>query len=105
MIALTLERTKQLLAEAVAERGEEYVYKNERGQDGTFGDCAYVHGSPSGGHSPGCIVGLVLHKAGVPLERLARHEGTPANRLVSELRSYGYLEAESGVGRPQGMVA
>lgn len=73
-IHLTLERTNELLDAAVAEKGADYIYTDTRGfraapgSDGA--DCQYVHGN-----RPGCLVGNVLHRAGVELERLLQVEG------------------------------
>ncbi|GLY55310.1 hypothetical protein [Lentzea sp. NBRC 102530] len=60
---LTLERAKQLAAELVAEFGEGYVYEPAGPAD--VGFCKYVHGDV-----PGCIVGHMLHRHGVPLSDL-----------------------------------
>jgi hypothetical protein len=90
MITLTLERTKQLLAEAVAEKGAEYVYVNRDG-DPADGDvsvsCHYVHGD-----QPGCIVGWVLYRAGVGLADLSEYEGRGAEDPVE-----GLMEAPAEV--------
>lgn len=85
MIELTLERAKELLAEAVAERGEDYVYP--RSDSGPY--CYYVH-TPDMDASltepaPGCIAGYVLHKAGVPLETLRRFEGKSVQYPIAQL--------------------
>lgn len=82
-IKLTLERTKQLLEEAVAEKGTDYVYADPWGNSPT-GDggmpCYYVHDD-----QPGCIVGHVLYKAGVPLDALFEVEHSPADQAVAGL--------------------
>lgn len=76
---LTLERAQTLLAEIVAEKGPDFKYVNpadsENADPGTF-SCLYVHGD-----EPGCIVGVVLHRAGVPLTSLANHENETPFRL------------------------
>ena len=84
MIQLTLERTKQLLAEAVAEKGADYVYTTpdgEQGNEDVSPNCFYVHG-----FQPGCIVGHVLHKAGVSLASLREEESNNASGVLSSLR-------------------
>lgn len=86
MIELTLDKTKELLTEAVAEKGAEYVYTNPEGVPGgsdSLANCYYVHGS-----QPGCIVGHVLHKAGVPLETLTEHETRPAGFVLRSLEDF-----------------
>lgn len=83
MIELTLARTKELLAEAVAEKGEDFVYVDEFGQqadESGYVRCHYVHGD-----QPGCIVGNVLHRAGVPLDELGAYEAQNAGDLFQGL--------------------
>jgi hypothetical protein len=90
MIELTLARTKELLAEAVAEKGADFVYVNKYGhQADDSGDvtCYYAHGD-----QPGCIVGNVLHRAGVLLDDLAAFEAQNVDDLASRL-----FTAEAGV--------
>lgn len=105
MIEITKELALKLLAEAVAEKGETYVYSNPTSQD-----CMYVHGyapvlDETGDETgereqvedltPGCLVGDVLHRAGVPLrlfERLDINYDTPADHALSDLRLHGVLE-------------
>lgn len=104
MITLTLERTKELLAEAVAERGEAYVYTLPGGAQPTLNggeSCFYVH-TPDMDASitesvPGCIAGYVLHKAGVPLEALRGCEASPADAVVSFLVAERELAASADV--------
>lgn len=90
MIELTLARTKEFLAEAVAEKGADFVYVNKYGdQADESGDvtCHYVHGD-----QPGCIVGNVLHRAGVPLDVLGEYEAQNVDDLAA-----GLFTAEVGV--------
>lgn len=72
-INLTLDYTEELLRQAVADRGEDFVYEKPDGSN----QCMYVHSD-----GPGCIVGYVLHAAGVSLEALSEHEGTYASNLI-----------------------
>lgn len=83
MIELTLARTKELLAEAVAEKGADFVYVNRYGRSAgpdNSTTCHYVHDD-----QPGCIVGNVLHRAGVSLYNLSEHEGENAESPVTAL--------------------
>lgn len=104
MIELTLERTKELLAEAVAERGEDYVYSTPEGKiptpDGSV-MCYYVHAWDASGPLPepvaGCIAGYVLHKAGVPLDTLRALERQPADRVLGFLERDDVARAEPRV--------
>lgn len=87
---LTLERAKELAAEVVADMGAEYVYVNPSGigadgygapDHGDFDpDCYYVHAD-----QPGCIVGHILHKHGVPLRELGAFELEGASSVVAGL--------------------
>lgn len=83
-IKLTLERTKELLAEAVALKGAGYIYTHPDGWVAADGDnpasCRYVHDD-----QPGCIVGHVLHAAGVSLEALSEYEGQGAQDPAYQL--------------------
>jgi hypothetical protein len=82
-IELTLDRTKELLAEAVALKGADYVYTTPDGEQGnpdTQPICWYVHGE-----EPGCIVGHALHAAGVPLGRLREEERNDAGGVLRSL--------------------
>lgn len=104
MIELTMERTKELLAEAVAERGWDYVYVTPDGVQLTPDsgiNCFYVHHRNAEGPLPepvaGCIAGLVLHKAGVSLETLAKHESEPADVALGYLMEEAVVHAEGGV--------
>ncbi len=59
---ITKDRALELLREIVAEYGEDWVYASR--DDGTT--CTYTRqGQPS------CLIGHVLHRAGVPIEHLA----------------------------------
>jgi hypothetical protein len=93
MIELTHSLIDTYLDEAVAEFGEDYVYSR-----GGSGSCNYVRNG-----APSCLVGQVLAKAGVPLERLKRADeghfdnGVPADDLLVELRQEGVLTCDSEV--------
>lgn len=94
-IELTLDRAKELLAEAVALKGADYVYVNPDGvqASGSFpGDCHYVHGD-----QPGCIVGHVLHKAGVSLTLLSDQEGQNSYAVLRNLHRASQVSCEEGV--------
>lgn len=80
---IDLAKAKELISQAVAERGEEYKYSNphadresvnysvdtyssESGNNGP--NCLYIHKDDNGNITPGCGVGLALINAGVPKE-------------------------------------
>ncbi|MFD7552997.1 hypothetical protein ACFV0H_28620 [Streptomyces erythrochromogenes] len=75
------------LREVVAERPEytysapEYMENDEEG-----GRCFYVHKDEEGNPvSPGCVIGVMLHRLGVPLEWMEQLEARPASSLVGRL--------------------
>ena len=63
---ISLERALTLLDEVVEEAGPYHV------QD----ECVYADEDAQGNLVPGCIVGRVLHKAGVPVEVLAEMDNS-----------------------------
>lgn len=73
---LTVEVVRDLLNQAVAEKGEDYRYPEGK-------RLRYVElsdgGIPSG---PSCLIGNVLHRAGVPLTVLFKYEGKAVDDLV-----------------------
>jgi hypothetical protein len=88
MIELTWTKVNELLDAAVAEKGADYVYQDPDGRRGGEVDedgcpaavtCRYVHGD-----KPGCIVGNVLHRAGVSLSALRDEEGVGAYNSMFE---------------------
>lgn len=84
MIVLTVAKVKELLAEAVALKGADYVYTTPDGLQGTPEDqpvCLYVHGD-----QPGCIVGHALYSAGISLARLREEERNDAEGVLRNLR-------------------
>lgn len=93
MIDLTLEETKRLLNEIVTEYGEDHVYTNP---DGVVAGpplnpgCLNVH-VVGGEYKPGCIVGTLFHKAGVPLVDIPLSAG--AYGTEGALRGGGILAA------------
>lgn len=75
---LTYARALVLLREVIAEKGEDYVYPRRDARDvghGVVVTCFYAEYD-----QPSCIVGHVLHRAGVPLDQMAVIEGlTPVD--------------------------
>ncbi|MFF5471025.1 hypothetical protein [Streptomyces achromogenes] len=97
MIELTLDRVKELLNEAVAEKGADYVYTTPDGKQGTpeyQPTCLYVHGD-----KPGCIVGHALHRAGVSLSLLLEEEQDDASSVLRSLAQLGVLSYTDGVSQ------
>lgn len=74
----------QTLRECVAERGEDHVYLAP-GEDGPGHSCFYWHhkynedGNETG--APGCIIGLMLTKLGVPKDVLDQYEGQTVTEM------------------------
>lgn len=65
-----------LLREVVGERPD-HVYVNTVGGDEDMA-CRYVHGD-----EPGCLIGTVLYRHGIPLADLHLHEGSSVHSLPS----------------------
>lgn len=97
----------RLLEELVEETGPEFVYVNNDGEspewDDIFGDCVnkvdctYIHGErlyiEEGGvvvnnATPGCAIGRILLKLGVPVNVLVRENSTPFIDMVK----FGWFE-------------
>lgn len=75
------------LREVVAERPD-YVYSSPdyMSADDEGGRCFYVHKDEDGNPvAAGCVVGVTLHRLGVPLEWMEQLEGRPASSLVGRL--------------------
>lgn len=82
MIEVTAEQVVSTLREVVAERPD-FVYSPP--EAGSI--CKYVHDGPEG-EKPGCVVGHVMNRLGVPLSELRKHEGTAAHALIETLLSF-----------------
>jgi hypothetical protein len=76
VIKVDATKVMDTLRTVVAERPD-YVYEapEELVTDGA--SCFYVHGD-----APGCLVGQVLNRLGVPLTDMERYEGTGAYSLL-----------------------
>lgn len=73
-------KAKELVAAAIAERGEDYTYEVNSCQNvWRKGEVLSVFGEDINNYKqimetqPGCIIGMALHKAGISLDVLARH--------------------------------
>ncbi|MFJ8818180.1 hypothetical protein [Amycolatopsis thermoflava] len=74
-IVIDVDRALQLLREVVAERGADTVYQPvrlgaSRPDRAPLPNCVYAHNG-----APSCLVGHALHRAGVPVEDLAKMTG------------------------------
>lgn len=91
MIELTYTTAVEILDGLVEEFGSDYVYTKSE-----FGKCDYVRDG-----EPSCIVGHVLVKVGVPIERLRQADtacfggGIGAGKLLIELEDEGTLKYDS----------
>lgn len=127
MLYLDLKKAQDLVAEAVAEKGEGYVYEKEGYS------CLYVHGIDSVWNpeteeyeksfddaTPGCIVGNALKRGGVPIEALGTgmHNDSDVSSLLNFLqkkefvtfsdtaKSYLYnVQSSQDLGVPWGIAA
>jgi hypothetical protein len=102
MLYLDFEKAQQLVNEAIAEKGENYVYEKEGNS------CHYVHGvtrawdsckedyvSAFDDATTGCLVGHALKLGGVPLEVMGKgmHNDSDAQSLLKKLESTGFITA------------
>jgi hypothetical protein len=71
---LSYDRTVELLHEVIAEKGENFVYREPGDSDA----CLYAHGD-----EPGCLVGQVLFRAGVPMEDIAALDKAASTDVAS----------------------
>lgn len=78
----------KLLREVVAGR-EDFVYKSPDGHgiDNPDYHCEYAHGD-----KPGCLIGVVLHQAGVTVDQLAELPANYVNNteVLLQLREFGF---------------
>lgn len=65
---------------AVVAESPDRIYVPPANRDVDKGMCLYSHGDV-----PGCLVGTVLHRLGVPLADFQGHEGQPAYAALREL--------------------
>jgi hypothetical protein len=94
MIIITPEVALDTLREVVAEAGEDYTYPPAMKGEA----CTYVAGG-----KPSCLIGRVLFKLGVPLERLEEADraqggtGEPAFELLGTLKGEGVVDVDLDV--------
>ncbi|MFF8367871.1 hypothetical protein ACF05W_03455 [Streptomyces lydicus] len=83
---ITDEAIKTVLREVVKESPEK-VYRAPAHMDSNgLGTCFYVHTHEDGTlATAGCVVGTLLHRLGVSLERLSPLEGLSATGVLREL--------------------
>jgi hypothetical protein len=96
--AQEIEYVRGLLVRAVEEKGADYVYPDEqKTPKGQLGDdlCMYVHDG-----APSCIVGHVLHYAGVELEKFEPWEGSRAE-IVGEALTEWHPSVLKALGAAQ----
>lgn len=87
MIETTDERVKAVLREVISERPETVYASPEHMKQWPEDDsCFYVHTTEDDEDSePGCVVGAVLARLGVPLHELREQEGMVATYVVPKV--------------------
>jgi hypothetical protein len=84
--SITDEQLMDTLRAVVAESPDKIYARPEHMPALASTTCFYVHTDTDGApEAPGCIVGTVLNRLGVPLEVLAEHEGDAAHKVLTEL--------------------
>ncbi|KPC89903.1 hypothetical protein ADL27_38470 [Streptomyces sp. NRRL F-6602] len=91
-IKVTADEVMSTLRAVVAERPD-YVYARPEA-DNRAAACLYVH-HDDGTAKPGCLVGTVLHRLGVPLVELEKVEGEGAVSAVSTVATLEWHDAPS----------
>ena len=85
---VTYARASRVLDQILAKFGEDYVYVNRYGEQAdpdTRPSCFYVHGDgATRPKEPGCIIGQLLHRLGVPLDSFSLLEGEAADSVVKK---------------------
>lgn len=82
-IKVTEEQFTAAMREAVAERGPDFVYPlGEEGWTDGGETCRYVRADVD---EPACIIGMALHKVGVPLGQFEDVEGLAADEAIKLL--------------------
>jgi len=80
----------KLAEAAVAEKGPDFIYADESGVTANFirrdAECSNKHATEDGGWVPGCLVGNMLHRHGVPLDKMPKH-----GDAFSTLRELNYF--------------
>ena len=92
MITLTLKDARRYAEETIAEKGADYVYPRDRRPHSS---CLYVYND-----KPDCLVGVILHKAGVPIEALRQcqsQKDSSAIAILPLLRQAGFILTEPEV--------
>jgi hypothetical protein len=107
MLHLDLATAKRLVNEAVAEKGEDYVYPFNACVYAVEADTMYGYVDDDGSFQgdavtteacPACIVGVALHKGGVPLEwLLANAYNGAAPDILRYGNACGLLTFDKGV--------
>jgi hypothetical protein len=84
---VTDEQFTEAIKALVKESPDKVYARPEHMEAATEAACYYVHTSPEDETqlSPGCLIGAALHKVGVPLEELRKHEGQAAWALLRRL--------------------
>jgi len=74
---ITKEDALRALEEAVAEKGEDYIYQYTDSDDPRNSICLYVYDG-----APSCIAGDALHRLGIPLSAFEDHEGDTIDKVA-----------------------
>jgi hypothetical protein len=104
-IVLDLTKAQFLVDQAIKQRGEDFKYEKNGGS------CQYVHAIKTYNEDtysaeydyengkPGCLVGLALIKAGVPLSEFQWCNDEDSNSAINHLRREGYIKESSEEAR------
>lgn len=85
MIELTYDKVVELAKAEIAKEGDDFIYEQKIVDEMTM--CLYVHDG-----CPDCLVGRILHAAGVELEAFEHSEGDSAHEVLENLECDGMLQ-------------
>jgi hypothetical protein len=92
---LDLETVIRLADEAIAEKGEDFIYVDEDGRTPGLNfpavNCQYIH-DKEGDKTPGCIAGHIMVAFGIDPDDIIPHENDDSNNLLWQLDQRGLID-------------
>lgn len=94
MIHIDLSQVEAFAKAALEEKGEDYVYEKVWSEAHKNDICTYVQQNENGEQVPSCLVGNILHRAGVPLHQMQDADLT-ADDLIYRLKDIVTVTTEA----------
>lgn len=94
MIELNRDMVVELAKEIVSERPEFAYQKKARTSGAGIGmfSCLYVHDVGTEDEAPGCLVGQILHKAGISLDTPKKADDNEEGSSFANLMIYNFFD-------------